>query len=862
MGTVTPNRLIFDARLKAEKDYWVGKLSRELGASGLRADFETTADWSGTRDAVSLTLPAGLSRRLSDHAGGSPIALYAALMTALKVYLYRANGANPVVVGSPSLRDGAVSRTPNVLPIVDDIDGRRSFRDCVSDVGATLDEAYANQDYPFDRLLMDLALDGPGGVRPLFDVALRLANLHDELPEVGNGVTVTFEQLPGAMTCEVKYRNELFRRESAERFARRLVNLLDAATGSPDAPVGRLEFLTADERERLLFELNQTRADAPPDRAVHQLFSDRAARAPDATALVCDDQHVSYRELDGRSNRLARHLRALGVAPESRVAVYAERTPEMIVALLGVLKAGAAYLPLDATCPSERLAFMLEDSRAEVVLTQRPLLGRLPECAARVFLLDEEWAEVNRRASSGPEPRAEPSNLAYVIYTSGSTGRPKGVMVEHRGVTNLVHAQVRAFVVSEGSRVLQFASFGFDASVSEIFMALCSGAVLHLGRRDEGHRGTDVAEVLRREAITTVTLPPALLAVLGADELPALESVVTAGEACPPEVARRWRPGRRFFNAYGPTETSVCASWAECTRDYERSVPIGRPLANTRLYVLDAGGQLAPEGDEGELYVGGVGVARGYLHRPALTAEKFTPDPFGGEPGARLYRTGDVVRYAPGGELEFVGRRDWQVKVRGYRVELGEVEALMRQQEGVREAVVAARPDARGEQRLVAYVVTAPPERPTLFEEIRITLRQQLPEYMLPAAFVRLDALPLNANGKVDRNALPEPESRGREVEAPATPTEREVAGIWAEVLEVNRVGREEDFFELGGHSLLAAQVTTRVRAAFGIELPAQDLFEHPTVADFGEHIDTIRWTAPGLQPSAVAAAGREEGEL
>jgi len=647
----------------------------------------------------------------------------------------------------------------------------------------------------------------------------------------------------------VEYNTDLFDRATVERLIGHLQTLLTGIVADPDQTISTLPLLTEAERQRLLVDWNATAVAFPRDECIHHLFEAQAAVRPAAVAVTFEGQRLSYDQLNRRANQLAHYLRRLGVGREALVGISTGRAPEMVVGILGVLKAGGAYLPLDPTYPAERLAFMLQDSQAPLLLTQAHLAERLSEPGRRVVRLDADWDEIAQESEQNPPRSATADDLAYVIYTSGSTGWPKGTMLRHRGLCNLTDAQQRAFGVAEGSRVLQFSPLSFDASVWETFMALRNGATLCLARQEVLASGPELVRLLREEGVTNVTLPPSVLRLLPEEELPALRTVIAAGEACTPDLVARWAVGRDFFNAYGPTETTVCASMYRCQAGETGPPPIGRPIANTELYVLDRNMQLLPVGVAGELHVGGVSLARGYLRRPEMTEARFVPHPYSEDPAARLYKTGDLVRYRADGNLEFLGRLDQQVKVRGFRIELGEVETVLGQHPGVREAVVAAREDVPGDKRLVGYVVAGGEPAPTV-GELRSYLRQRLPEYMVPTGFVYLERLPLSPSGKVERRALPAPEGQRPELEreyvAPRDEVERELAAICGELLGVDRVGVYDSFFELGGHSLLATQLISRVREVFGVELPLRTLFEHPTVADLAGQIETTRQTAPG----------------
>ncbi len=634
---------------------------------------------------------------------------------------------------------------------------------------------------------------------------------------------------------------------------------------SPGAP------LSPEQKRARLAALLQARSGAP-SRALHQLFEEQAANAPTAIALTLEGQHVTYRELNARANRLARRLRHLGVEPESLVAIYADRSVEMIVGLLAILKAGGAYVPLDPVHPPERLGFQLNDCRARILLAQRALIDRLPAHEAYVVALDEDIAE----DSENLDADVRPDHLAYVIYTSGSTGTPKGVPVTHANVVRLFTATQHWFGFNMGDVWTLFHSFAFDFSVWEIWGALLYGGRLVVVPYWVSRSPEAFHELLRQERVTVLNQTPSAFRQLvradesaGVDDL-SLRWVIFGGEALELQSLRPWfdrhgdaRP--QLVNMYGITETTVHVTYRPIVRsDLETcagSSPIGRPIPDLRFYLLDRNMQPVPPGVVGEIYVGGEGVARGYLFRPALTAERFVVDPFASEPGARLYRSGDLARRRRDGEIEYQGRADRQVKIRGFRIELGEIEAALARQPELREAAVVALADPHGDTRLAAYLVARNGQTPSS-ADLRARLKQGLPDYMVPSAFVVLDALPLTPNGKLDVDSLPSPQwGAGSDAEyvAPSTPTEEAVAAIWGEVLGIEKVGVRSDFFALGGHSLLAAQVVSRLRQAFPAEIPLRSLFESPTVAGLAERIDAAGQGSQILAPIARVA---RDGEL
>jgi amino acid adenylation domain-containing protein len=874
MGATNPEILVFDTELKEQRGYWLKRLSRRAEAPSLTPDYDRANGFVRSAEGVRFGVEGELYRKLSKLTGGSSFLLLTTLTAALKVCLHKYRPGEPTFVGVPALAHvEGVKQPANALVILDEVDEELTFRQFLLAVRETLLEACAKARYPFRRLARDLGQSDSEDRCSLFHVALVLRDIHGELPEVKNDLTLTFDAGADGISGLAEYNAGLFRRESVELFTARLVHVLEKALTSPGAKLSEMEMLTDDERRRLLLELNDTRQDYPHERCAHELFEEQAAAKPGAVAVISEAGELSYGELNARANRLARHLRRLGVGPESRVGLMMERTPELVVALLATLKAGGAYVPLDPQYPRERIAFMLEDAQCGVLLTTRRLRENLPAASAargsfKVVALDEESEAIAAHDAENLEPVSTPQNLAYVIYTSGSTGSPKGVMASHRGLVNYLSWAARAYRAAEGAGSPVHSPLGFDLTVTSLWTPLVSGRAAALVPEAEGVEGL-AARLRAGGDYSLVKLTPAHLDVLGqllGDGAAAegARALVVGGEALRGESLRWWReraPRVRVVNEYGPTEATVgcCVYEAEAGALGAGAVPIGRPIANTRLFVLDGQLGLTPPGLAGELYVGGDGLTRGYLRRPGLTAERFIPDAYSGEPGARLYRTGDVVRRLAGGDLEYVGRGDGQVKLRGYRVELGEVEAALLGHEEVREAAAAVHEAGGGDRRLVAYVVAEGGAGEEGAGRWREYLRERLPEYMIPSAFVLLDSLPLTPNGKLDRKALLElePTHNVSEYVGPRTAAEEVVAGIWAEVLKTGRVGVRENFFALGGHSLLAMQVVSRVREVFGVKMSLRNVFEHPTIEELARDIDKAVRAERGTLPPPIVRAPR-----
>ncbi|MBZ4422890.1 amino acid adenylation domain-containing protein [Myxococcus sp. RHSTA-1-4] len=840
--------------VEAQLAYWKQQLA---GAQVLEmpTDRPRPVRWSGRGGRLQVAVRKPLVDALwtlGRREGATP---FMVLTAAFQTLLHRYSGQDDIIVGTsaagrnrPEL-EGLIGCFLNTLAIRGDLSGAPTFVELLRRVKVASIGAYAHQEIPFERLVDELRVPRDPSRMPLVQamltfhntppVEVRTPGLGVKMIELDIGATkvdlsLELRDTQDGLTGALEFAADLFEPATAQRLWERFVRLLEGIAADPAQRVAELPMLSESERHHLLVAWNDTREPFPSEACIHELFSAQAARTPDAVAVVAEGQRLTYAELETRANQLAHHLRSLGVGPEVRVGLCAERSAELVVGLLGVLKAGGAFVPLDPAYPSARLTYMMRDAGLSVVVTQGHLEDELPATHELLVSVDTEWSHIARNPTEAPRSGVPAEGLAYVIYTSGSTGTPKGVLVPHQGLCNTVRAVIRAHGVGPGKRVLQAAALGFDASVLEVLSTLVAGAELHLAPRESLLPGAPLREVLEARGITTVTLTPSSLSQLEPEGLPALETVISAGEACTPELARRWNSGRRLLNGYGPTEATVCAT-VSTELDVERP-DIGRPIANMRAYVLDGRGQPVPPGVPGELYLGGPGVARGYLGRAELTAERFVPDAFSGEAGVRLYRTGDRVRYRADGRLEYLGRTDHQVKVRGFRIELGEVEAALRQYPGVNDAVATVREEPPGTKRLVGYLVRAPGDAAALdVTALRAFLKERLPEHMVPAAFVALETLPLSPAGKVDRAALPAPDSarvgQGKTFVEPRTDAEKRLAALWAQVLGVERVGLHDNFFELGGDSILGIQIVSRAKAA-GLALEPAQLFEKQTLAE------------------------------
>jgi amino acid adenylation domain-containing protein len=753
--------------------------------------------------------------------------------------------------------------------------------------------AYAHQDVPFEKLVEELQPERSLSHSPLFQVMFVLQNAPQEKLEL-SGLTLdlldiesgtakfdlmlSLEESEDGLDGVCEYSADLFDEATVRRMLEHFRTLLAGIVENPGERISSLPLLTSDEEQQLLYQWNETAKQFPQNLCVHELFARQSERTPDSIAVIFEDERLNYAELNERANKLAHHLRALGVGAEQVVGLMMERSVEMLVSVLAVLKAGGAYLPLDSEYPQERLAFMLEDARARVLLTQSRLVQQLPQMSARVLLLDKDWGTIELESGQDCESGATLDNPAYVIYTSGSTGRPKAVVMPHRAASNLINFQIESSGREGQWRTLQFASLSFDVSFQEIFPTLCAGGALVLLREDERKDAREWLRVIIEQRVERLFVPfvalQHLAEVAETEKLSpkSLRQVITAGEQLKitPHVARLFKSleGCVLDNHYGPTETHLATILRlEGDADsWPKLPPIGRPIANARVYVLDDALQPVPAGVTGELYIGGEQLARGYLNRPGQTAERFIPHPFKDESAARLYKTGDLARYSADGVLEYVGRRDGQVKVRGFRVEVGEVEARLKEHPGVKQATIVAWDDDAGRKRLVAYVVAAQAASVPSIADLRLFLKDRLPDYMIPSAFIFLPALPLTTSGKVDRRALPSPSpdqsSHFGQYVAPRNGVEEIIASIWGEVLGVQRVGAHDNFFELGGHSLLATQVMTRVRAVLGVEMGLRRLFEKAELGEFAREVERAKEGEGQGTGLILGAMSRVEGAV
>ncbi|MBN1400691.1 MAG: amino acid adenylation domain-containing protein, partial [Anaerolineae bacterium] len=841
---------------------------------------------------LSRMMPRELIDRVRALGYAENATLFMVLTAALEVLLYRYSGQEDLCIGTPIANrnqaeaEQLIGLFINTLVLRDDLSGDPTFRALLARVRETALGAYAHQDLPFEMLVEELKPERDMSHSPLFQVMLILQNAPvtaHELPnlklstlDVHSGtstfdLTLSMSETPDGLHASVEYNTDLFDAATMDRLLRHYRRLLESIVADPDEHISRLNMLGDAERHELLTTWNDTSLRYPEELCVHELFALQAERDPDAVAVVHAGEQLTYGELNRRANQLAHYLQKRGVSRGTLVGICVERSLEALIGIMGILKAGGAYVPMDPDYPQERLAFMLQNAEMPVLITQQHLAGILAgdpaandeqgRVQAQVISLDTDWSLISKEPEQPPLSGVTPDELAYVIYTSGSTGQPKGVMISHGSLANAYYAWETAYELrTRVNAHLQMASMAFDVFTGDMVRALCSGGKLVLCPREILLDGAALYTLIQAEEIDCAEFVPVVLRQLmqhleqSGQSLDDMRLVICGSDswyvAEYTDFLRFCGPETRLINSFGLTEATIDSSYFEAQALHlsgEQLLPIGRPFANMQLYILDAHMQPLPIGVPGELYVGGKGLARGYLGQPDLTAERFVTAPF----GARLYKTGDMARYLPDGNIQFLGRMDNQVKIRGFRIELGEVEAVLAQHPAVASAAVIAREDTPGDQRLAAYLVAAAAGGPAgqlpSSGELRRYVQDRLPDYMVPSAFVALEALPLTPNGKIDRRALPMPDWGQRDLEsdyiAPRTPVEADVAAIFAEVLGMERVGIHDSFFELGGHSLLATQLVSRIRERLDVDLPLRRVFESPTVATMAEHVEIAQRT-------------------
>ncbi|MEB3279243.1 MAG: amino acid adenylation domain-containing protein [Lyngbya sp.] len=821
-----------------------------------------------------FTLSPELISQLTKLSQQQGVTLFMTLLAAFDTLLYRYTGQSDILVGSPianrnqSEIEGLIGFFVNTLVLRTNLEGNPTFNELLGRVKEMALGAYSHQDLPFEMLVEAVKPERNLSHTPLFQVMFALENNPLSSIEL-TGLTVSslavertiakfdlslsMQNTPEGLVGVWEYNTDLFNRSTIERMAGHFFTLLEGIIANPQQQISQLQILTEIERKQLLIDWNKTQADYPQDKCIHQLFEERAEQTPDAVALIFEKQKFTYRELNHRANQLAHYLiEKYQVKPDTLIGICFERSPEMIVGILGILKAGGAYVPLDPNYPKERFNYILEDTQLSILLTQEKLLVQLPDSVKNTICLDRDWSVIDEYSTANPITKLQPNHLSYIIYTSGSTGKPKGVMIEHRSLVNFVVSASKEYGFTSNDKLLQFASICFDLSVEEIFVCLSVGATLVLRTEEILESSDKFWQRCQEWELTIVSLPTAywhqLVAELSPEDSripPSLRKMIIGGEEAQLKKVKLWENSVSHFpnppeliNSYGPTEATVAATlypFGSVATD----VLIGRPIANTEVYILDKYLQPVPVGVPGELHIGGAGLARGYLNRPELTKEKFIPNPFD---NSKIYKTGDLVRYLPDGNIEYLGRIDNQVKIRGFRIELGEIEAVLSQHSKVKTVVVIDREDSTHQKRLVAYVVPQPEMTPTV-SELRQFLKAKLPDYMVPSAFVMLESLPLTSNGKLNRRALPAPDfsELTEKFVAPRTPTEEILAQIWGQILTVEQVGIYDNFFELGGHSLLATQLVSRIRSTLNIELPLRELFATPTVVELGKTIEQLQ---------------------
>ncbi len=871
--------------LRPQLEYWINKLSGRLPVLELPTNRPRPAFQTYKGETIQTFLPSNLTLRIKDICKQHQVTLFMVLLAAYNVLLHRYTGQEDLLVGTPIANrdqkniEGLIGFFVNTIVIRNELSGNLRFIDFLDRVRQSSLEAFTNHELPFEHIVEALHPARDTSHSPIIQVMFILQNtpfrsIHFHNLEmrpfiIDSGaskydLTLTVWESPDGTGCFFEYNTDLFDKSTIERMAGHYQVILESICDNIEMPVAQLQMLTAQEQTQILHQWNNTYRALPSEQTLQSLFEAQVQNTPDSVAVFFEQEQITYRQLDQRANQLAQYLRKLGIGPEALVGVNLNRSIDMVVALLGILKAGGAYVPLDPYFPADRLAYMLEDSGAKVLLTQESLAGKLGGEGVQMVCIDTDWPVITRESTEPLETSSTQENLAYVIYTSGSTGRPKGVQVLQRGVVNFLLSMQREPGITPEDVLLSVTTLSFDIFGLELYLPLISGAQLVLVSSAVAADGSRLAEALSTQNVTIMQATPTTWRLLIAAGWMgnARFKVLCGGEAFPPDlVAALLERSGSLWNMYGPTETTIWSTICQITTADEM-VTIGRPIQNTSVYLLDAYGQPVPVGIPGELYIGGEGVARGYLNRPELTAERFLANPFsqpaqGIDWNTRFYRTGDLCRYLSDGRIEYLGRMDNQVKLRGFRIELGEIEANLSLHPTIDQAVVIAREDTPGDKRLIAYLT--PKGIPPSTTELRDYLHDKLPDYMIPSVFMVLQSLPLTPNGKVDRRALPVPEigrpDLATQFTAPSNEIERTLAGIWQAALKLDQVGIHDNFFELGGHSLLIVQVHHQVCQHFQTDLTIAQMFQYPTIQALAQYLNKPQQHA--VQPARQDARER-----
>jgi amino acid adenylation domain-containing protein len=853
--------------LREGLEYWAGVLAGAPAALELPADFPRPSVRTTSGEHEYRLLPDELNKKLKALGRDQRVTPFMLFLAAFKVLLMRYTGQSDIVVGTPIAgrehpeAQGVFGYLTNTVVLRTSLADDPTFNELLARVRACALQAFSHQDVPFEKLVELLSPARDLSHTPLFQMlfvhdhslvesvqltGLTLSRLEVNNPSAKYDLTLFVRETSAGLRVLIQYNTDLFRAETIKRMMGHYVTLLEGIASSPDLPVSLLPLMTEAEKTQTLIEWNQAPAHYSLDTCIHSLFEAQVERTPRAVAVVSDDEALTYDELNTRSNQLAHYLRRKGVGPEVLVGVYMERSSQMVAGLLSILKAGGAYLPLDPAYPPDRLEFMIKDSRVRFVLTTERLMPMLASRGLDLVCMTDLESRLLREDGENPRLPVGPDNLAYVIYTSGSTGHPKGAMLHHRGICNRLLWGVIDYKLGEGDKLLSKTQISFDVSVWEIFAPLICGACVIIAKQRGEQDGAYLVDLIRDKGVTHADFVPSMLQLFlserGVESCKRLKRITAAGEPLSIDLQEQFfsKLNADLYNLYGPTEASLAVTYWHCRLATSlKSIPIGRPMSNIQIYLLDKCLQPVPAGISGELYIGGIAVGRGYLNRADLTSDRFIPDPFTASPGSRLYQTGDLARHLPDGTLEFLGREDQQVKVRGFRIELGEIEAVLSTHPLVRQTAVVTRKDSGGNERLVGYVL--PKQPPLAPSELRRFLKDRLPEYMVPSVFVILEAMPLTQNGKADRQALPEPESIRPDLEVsytpPATPLQQTIAAVWREVLGLEQVGVRDNFFDLGGHSLLLIQVQHKLQEVLRQEISMISLFKHSTIAQLAGFI-------------------------